>query len=63
MPKLTKKPSLNQKIRAASKDLKALTRAVEKSTKVTARFSAKAEKVKAKLGKLQAKAVPTSPTA
>jgi chemotaxis receptor (MCP) glutamine deamidase CheD len=60
MPKSTTKLSLNQKIRAASKDLKVLTKAVEKSGKTTERLTAKAAKVGEKLAKLQAKVAPTA---
>jgi len=60
MAKITKKPSLNQKIRAASKELKTLEKAIMKSTKAAERLSAKATKAGEKLHKLQAKVQPTA---
>ena len=59
MPKIAKKQTLNQKIRAASKDLKALNRDLDKTIKTQARLELKVKKASDKVQKLSSKAQPT----
>jgi phage shock protein A len=56
MPKTATKQTLNQKIRAASKGLKTLTKDLDKNIKTQARLEAKIVATNAKLEKLNAKA-------